>query len=263
MSTHGKKLKRPVTFQKRLIKPALLTFAVLSLGYASVYFSQKYEYEITEFVAKGINAELDKILVDGVENLDNSQLLEQIGLKKGDSLVGFNAGNVRENIQTLDWVKEAVVERKLPSTIKISIYEYTPIARLDLGEEGLFVVDSEGHQITEIGTDDFKNLPLLKGDEAANNAAELFGILMEKGIKLGEQVVEARFIGERRWDIGFASGVWVQLPENNAEHALDVLKKLDARKNVLAMEGGVVDLRLEDRVVLRLSAQKKIKERIL
>lgn len=263
MSKPRKQLKRPVSFSKKLMKPALLALGVLTVGFTSVHLINKYDYEISEFVAESINAELEKILVDGTTYLDHKDLLSKIGLNKGDTLVGFNAGLVRSSIQELDWVKEAVVERKLPSTVKVSIYEYTPIARLDHEEDGLWVVDSDGHQITEITSNDFKNLPLLQGEQAAENAAELFGILMQRGIKLGEQVVEARYIGERRWDIGFESGVWVQLPENNAEHALDVLIKLDAKKNVLAMEGGVVDLRLEDRVVLRLSTQKKIKERIL
>ncbi|PPR17664.1 MAG: hypothetical protein CFH43_00671, partial [Proteobacteria bacterium] len=108
-----------------------------------------------------------------------------------------------------------------------------------------------------------KHLPLLRGEESAENAAELFGLLMEKEIKLGADVVEARYIGNRRWDIGFASDVWVRLPETGAEKALDVLKQLNQYKNVLAMEGTVIDLRLEDRIVLRLPENKKIEERIL
>ncbi|MFT7144008.1 MAG: cell division protein FtsQ [Alphaproteobacteria bacterium] len=262
MQTKGQKLKRPKKLQKKLVIRVLLSFVALALVYGASIVIPKVSDDVSEFVARSIDAKLEKILVTGTKNIDHKELLTSLGLVKGDSLIGFDAAAVRENIQDISWVKEAVVERQLPSTLKVTIYEYTPIARLE-SDDGLWLVDSNGHEINAVAINDFMHLPLLRGENAAEQAAELFGLLMSKNIKLGEQVVEARYIGDRRWDIAFHSGVWVQLPENNPEQALDILKKLDAKKGVLAMDGGVVDLRLEDRIVLRLPPHKKLKERIL
>lgn len=238
-------------------------FIIALVAIAGVYgFYQANKYEVKEFIAKKIDATLENVLVSGTEHLTAEELLKTFPLKKGDTLVGFEASSLRDALSELDWVKEAVVERELPSTVKISIYEYKPLARLN-DEDGLFVVDNTGHKITSIIDEEFKHLPLLRGENSAENAAELFGLLMEKDIKLGADVVEARYIGNRRWDIGFASDVWVRLPETGSEKALDVLKQLNQYKNVLAMEGTVIDLRLEDRIVLRLPENKKIEERIL
>lgn len=260
--SNTKKLKRPLNFQKALLLKAL-PWCLGAFVCVGGYFTYKnYSAEIQEFIAETIDARLDQVLVSGTVNLSNEELLATFNLRQGDSLVGFNAAHMREQISELNWVKEAVVERELPSTVRLTIYEYTPLARLE--EEGdLWVVDVTGHKITQIGSEEFTNLPLLKGEAAAENAAALFGILREKQMKLGEEVVEARYIGERRWDIAFAGGVWVMLPENGEGKALDVLRRLHQTKNVLEMTGGVVDLRLEDRIVLRLPSDKKVKERVL
>ncbi|MAI07486.1 MAG: hypothetical protein CMF61_00870 [Magnetococcales bacterium] len=262
MHTPVKKLNKPLSIQKKwMVKLGLFTLAFGAV--VGIYsFYQLNKYEVKEFIAQKIDAKLENVMVSGTEHLTAEELLKTFPLKKGDTLVGFNAAGLRDALSELDWVKEAVVERELPSTVKISIYEYKPLARLN-DEDGLFVVDNTGHKITSIVSEEFKHLPLLRGEESAENAAELFGLLMEKEIKLGADVVEARYIGNRRWDIGFASDVWVRLPETGAEKALDVLKQLNQYKNVLAMEGTVIDLRLEDRIVLRLPENKKIEERIL
>ena len=262
MQKKGQKLKRPIQFQKKLALRAffvLCSFSVISAAYA---FYPKISSNVSEFIAKNIDAKLEDIFVTGTKNLTHETLLASLGLEKGDSLVGFKAAEVRESLQALPWVKEAVVERQLPSTLKIAVYEYTPIAKLEK-EDALWLIDSDGHLIISIEKNEFKHLPSLRGKNAEGQAASLFGLLMEKEIALGEEVVEARYVGERRWDIAFSSGTWVQLPENNPERALDVLKRFDAKKKVLAMKNSMVDLRLEDRIVLRLPPKKKIKERIL
>lgn len=262
MHTARQKLKKPLKIQKKLIVRGSFLFLFLLSAVVFYYFAATHQYELKEFIAEKIDAKLETVLVSGVENISSETLLSKFPLKKGDSLVGFKAAELRDVLSEIDWVKEAVVERELPSTVKISIYEYKPIARLN-DDSGVFVVDSTGHKITEVDEAAFKHLPLLRGDNAAENAAELFGLLMDKEIKLGADVVEARYIGNRRWDIGFSSGVWVRLPEHGSDKSLDVLKRLDEYKNVLTLDGTVVDLRLTDRIVLRLPANKKIEERVL
>lgn len=256
------KIKKPISFQKKWVWKLSSLGLVLSVGLAGYAFYQQNEPSIKEFIAEKIDAKLENVLVSGTDNITTEELLSVFPLKKGDSLVGFDAAKLRQNLQKVDWVKESVVERELPSTVKISIYEYKPLARLK-DENGLFVVDNSGHKITSITKEEFKHLPLLRGKSSAENAAELFGLLMAQNIKLGKDVVEAKFIGNRRWDIGFGSNVWVRLPENNAEQALTTLQKLNNYKPVLEMEGTVVDLRLEDRIILKLPEHKKIEERVL
>jgi cell division protein FtsQ len=67
-------------------------------------------------------------------------------------------------------------------------------------------------------------------------------------------VVEASvLVAERRWNLRLKNGIEVRLPETDPEHALQTLVQLDHDKKLLSRDIVAVDLRLADRVTVRLS----------
>jgi cell division protein FtsQ len=60
-------------------------------------------------------------------------------------------------------------------------------------------------------------------------------------------------VAERRWNLRLKNGVDVRLPETNVAPALDRLVALDREKKLLSRDIVAVDLRLPDRVSVRLS----------
>ena len=66
-----------------------------------------------------------------------------------------------------------------------------------------------------------------------------------------KELTAAAYVGERRWDLGFKSGVQVQLPEEDPQQALKILVALNDERKVLAEKHGTIDLRIADRVILR------------
>ena len=58
-------------------------------------------------------------------------------------------------------------------------------------------------------------------------------------------------VGDRRWNIELDNGIDVALPEKNAESAWHHLAALDRSDKLLARNVQVIDMRLPDRVVLR------------
>jgi cell division protein FtsQ len=68
-----------------------------------------------------------------------------------------------------------------------------------------------------------------------------------------DQVRAGIFIAERRWNLRMKNGIDVKLPETGVEHALDTLAGLDRDKKLLSRDITSVDLRLPDRVGVRLS----------
>jgi cell division protein FtsQ len=58
-------------------------------------------------------------------------------------------------------------------------------------------------------------------------------------------------VSERRWDLKFANGVIVRLPEQGTARALATLNRLQGRERLLDRAVSVVDLRLPDRLVVR------------
>jgi cell division protein FtsQ len=61
------------------------------------------------------------------------------------------------------------------------------------------------------------------------------------------------FVAERRWNLRLNNGLDVRLPEAGVEQALERLVALDHDKKLLSRDIVSVDLRLPDRVTVRLS----------
>ena len=197
---------------------------------------------------------VEKIVVSGAVYTGREDLQTALGLKKGDSLVGFDAGSARARIEQLPWVRLASVDRMLPDRVNVTIYEHVPLARL-VADGQIWVINKDGTRIVADNGNAFAGLPLLKGDGAANQAGPLF-MHLANWPQLLSQLREAEWVGDRRWNLRFVSGVTVKLPEDSrtfgAEQALPLLAKLEEARHVLTLNAGEGDLRLPEKVVLRL-----------
>ena len=89
------------------------------------------------------------------------------------------------------------------------------------------------------------------GEGAGKNAAQLFDQLTPFG-ELTQDLIAAIRVGDRRWTLKLASGLEIMLPDDNIAEALTSLAKLDRDKGVLKRDIAAVDLRLLDRVTVRL-----------
>jgi len=250
-NAQGRVRRLQVPKAHRLLRGAVVVSALVGVAAAGIWCNQNWAYvkaEGEEFIARQIGASVERIEVAGRVNTDLKKLNAALGMRKGDSLVGFSVADARTRIEDLDWVSGASVVRELPSTLRVTIEEYKPLAQLELNDS-TWVIDRDGTLITSEVTG-FESLPLLRGKGAAGQAAGLFALVREMP-ELAMQMTGATFVGERRWDLSFKSGVTVMLPEENPARALRMLKVLDSRRNVLSMDNGAIDFRLPDRIVLR------------
>jgi cell division protein FtsQ len=207
-------------------------------------------------IARATGARVEQIVVEGAVYTTREQLAHALGLQKGDPLVGFDAGAARARLEKMPWVRLAAVDRELPATIKVSLYEHVPLAVIHQDGKG-YIVTKDGALIAPARDDDaFNHLAELRGTGSAAAAPQLFALLAESPA-LQTQLKSATWVGERRWDLVFASGVTVRLPENDPAHAVAVLAQLEQARHILTLNGGTVDLRLPDRVVLDLPAEVK------
>jgi cell division protein FtsQ len=77
--------------------------------------------------------------------------------------------------------------------------------------------------------------------------------LIEKYPAVRDQMKAAVLVAERRWNVLLNNGIDIRLPEEGADQALATLVKLDHDDKLLTRDIAVVDLRLPDRVSVRLS----------
>ena len=67
------------------------------------------------------------------------------------------------------------------------------------------------------------------------------------------QFASAIRVGDRRWNIRMKNDIEVKLPEDDAAAALAKLAKMDAEEKLLARDIKVIDLRVPDKVFIKLS----------
>jgi len=80
-----------------------------------------------------------------------------------------------------------------------------------------------------------------------------FLAVLDKYPAIRDSVRASIYVAERRWNLKLKNGIDVRLPETNIEGALATLVRLDREKNLLGRDITAVDLRLADRLTVRLS----------
>jgi cell division protein FtsQ len=95
-------------------------------------------------------------------------------------------------------------------------------------------------------------LPLVVGSGAQHRAKELIAALHAHPA-IRDLVWASVLVGERRWNLRLKNGIEVRLAEGDVGPALDRVAKLAREKNLLTRDITIVDLRIADRVSVRLS----------
>ncbi|AJD53272.1 cell division protein FtsQ [Thalassospira xiamenensis M-5 = DSM 17429] len=231
--------------------------ALLIAGPFALWYTGKAEkwYAVAEVEAIRLSAEfgmtVKNIEVRGREKTDPEALLAAIGQKPGTPIVTFDVDAARERIEQLSWVRNAIVERRLPSTLIVSITERQPVA-LWQTDTSHVVIDADGAQLQNYELGDYLDLPVVVGADAPENASEMLTTL--KSIpRLFDMVSGAQRIGNRRWNIQLSNGMFIRLPEENMDKAWARLDQLDQEHHILSRDVLIVDLRLPDRTFVRLT----------
>ncbi len=202
-----------------------------------------------ERVGRAIGLSVQTVDIDGRANTPEPLLREALGIRIGDPIFGVSIEAARLRIESLSWVEHAVVERRLPGTIHVSLIERRPFAIWQ--SQGKFqLIGRDGGVVANEDVSAFASLPLVVGAGAPGHAAELLDALQGQPA-LAARVGAAVRVGERRWNLQLKNGITVMLPESHATAALTRLMELQAADALLDRPIAAVDLRLPDRLVVR------------
>ncbi|WP_052065610.1 cell division protein FtsQ/DivIB [Thalassospira australica] len=204
------------------------------------------------YLSARLGMTVNNIEVSGREKTDTNALLAAIGQKPGTPIITFDVDAARERIEELSWVRNATVERQLPDTLIVSIVERKPLAIWQTTDRNHVLIDGDGEQLQNYELGDYLDLPVLVGADAPKSAAEMLGILQTIP-DLYAQVTGAQRIGQRRWNIQLANGMFVRLPEQDMDKAWQRLAMLNREHDILERDVLIVDLRLPDRTFVRLT----------
>ena len=114
------------------------------------------------------------------------------------------------------------------------------------------VIAADGTVLEPFVEDRYLGLPLVVGKGAERPAKDFLAVI-DRYPDIRSALRASILVAERRWNLRLNNGIDVRLPETDVEQALDRLVALDRDKKLLSRDIIAVDLRLPDRVTVRLS----------
>jgi len=191
--------------------------------------------------------------VEGRQRTSREAILAALKVRRGTPILAVDLEAAKARLEAISWVRSAAIERRLPDTLFVRLVEHRPLALWQ--HHGKFdLIDQEGAVIPSAPIDEFGALPQVVGEDAAPQAPALIDMLASEA-DLARHVGSAVHVGGRRWNLEFDNGIEVMLPEQDAESAWHRLAALDRSDRLLERDVRAIDLRLPDRLVVRLAPE--------
>jgi len=191
------------------------------------------------------------LALTGHQHMSREEVLATAGVTGRTSLLFLDVDTARERLKANPWVADATVLKLYPGELQIGITERLPFA-LWQKDGRVTVIADDGIVLEAFVAPALRRLPLVVG-RGADSRAKDFIALVDRYPDIREQVRAFTLIGERRWNLRLKNGLDVRLPEEGVGPALDRLVTLDRETKLITRDIASIDLRLPDRVTVRLS----------
>jgi len=218
----------------------LAAFAVLAVAVvgAADLFDHGSRLRDTALAATGgLGLTVQEVEVEGREVTPRDDILKAIDAGRGTPILGVNPAKIKQQLESLPWIRTASVERHLPDTLYIRLTERQPLALWQRNGK-MMLIDHDGVVVTTEHLDHYGNLLLVVGEDAPKNAEALIKTLQTQPDLM-------------RWNLQLDNAITIELPEANIADAWTHLAQIDREHALLARDIEQVDLRLADRVVVR------------
>ncbi len=203
--------------------------------------------------ANALGFRITSVAITGRKQLTQDEILAVGGVNGRSSLLFLDAAAARDKLKAEPWISDATVQKLYPGQLQIDITERTPFALWQ--ENGrVSVISSDGTVLEPYVARRFVSLPLVVGKGAETRARDFLGLLAQYP-QVKSQVKAIVFVGERRWNLRLADGIDVRLPEFEVEKALATLSKMDKETGLFSRDITAIDMRLPDRLTVRLSEE--------
>jgi cell division protein FtsQ len=204
-------------------------------------------------LARAVGLGLEQVTISGISQIRENEVLAAAGLNSKVSLAFLDVNDLRERLERVPMIKSATVRKLYPNEVVITLTEREPYAIWQLNGE-LFIVAADGTVIDLLQDERFTDLPFVVG-ENANTRSKDYLALLEAAGPLKDRIRAGTLVSGRRWTLKMDNGMDVRLPELGAANALARLVKLENEQKILEKDVLAIDLRMADRVVVRLTEE--------
>ena len=191
------------------------------------------------------------VALAGQHHISREDVLAAAGVTETTSLLFLDVEQTRERLKSNPWIADATVLKLYPGELQIGIREREAFA-LWQKDGRVSVIADDGTVLEPYVAPRLIELPLVVGRGAETRAKE-FLALLDRYPDLRASVRATVLVGERRWNLRLKNGIDVRLPETDVAPALERLVALDKEKTLTTRDIVAIDLRLPDRVTVRLS----------
>lgn len=198
---------------------------------------------------------ISHIDIIGARLTSRMEVEKALGAARGKPIFSFSIADAQKRLSKLLFVSNVTVQRRMPDTVRIALEERDPLAIWQI--KGKFIlINREGDQIADaFGLRDhiraFMSLPLVVGDGANKAAPDFLKALA--GFPIIRPFIAASIrVGNRRWTLLLKDGTQIYLPEGHERAALQRLTIYQQKFRLLERPVSLIDLRLPDRMVIRL-----------
>ena len=206
---------------------------------------------ICDDAANTLGFRISEIALTGEHELGRRRVLAIAGITGRSSLLFLDPAQTRKRLLANPWIEQATVLKLYPGRLRIDVKERKPFA-LWQKAGNVYVIAEDGTVLEAFVPQRFATLPLVVGD-GAEREAPAFLKLLDRFPDIAPHVQASVLVADRRWDLYLKDKMVVRLPEAAPDKALTTLVELDHTKKLLSRDITVVDLRLPDRVAVKLS----------
>jgi len=207
--------------------------------------------DVRDAAANAAGFRIVSVALAGQHHISREDVLAAAGVTDTTSLLFLDVEQTRERLKSNPWIADATVLKLYPGELQIGIREREAFA-LWQKDGRVSVIADDGTVLEPYVAPRLIELPLVVGRGAETRAKE-FLALLDRYPALRALVRATVLVGERRWNLRLKNGIDVRLPETDIAPALERLVALDKGKNLTTRDIVAIDLRLADRVTVRLS----------
>jgi cell division protein FtsQ len=201
--------------------------------------------------ANSLGFRIAAVSLSGEKHVGRAEIIAAAGVTGRASLLFLDVEAARSRLKTIPWIADASVRKLFPDRLQIRVREREPFALWQVDGK-LALIAADGTVIGQVIDPAFASLPLVVGRGAQTKARD-FLALLDRYPALREQVRASVLVAERRWNLKLKNNLDIRLPEADVGPALDTLVALDRDKRLISRDILAIDLRLPDRVTVRLS----------
>lgn len=207
--------------------------------------------DVRDAAANAAGFRIVSVALAGQHHISREDVLAAAGVTDTTSLLFLDVEQTRERLKSNPWIADATVLKLYPGELQIGIREREAFALWQKNGQ-VSVIADDGTVLEPYVAPRLIELPLVVGRGAETRAKEFLSML-DRYPDLRASVRATVLVGERRWNLRLKNGIDVRLPETDIAPALERLVALDKEKTLTTRDIVAIDLRLPDRVTVRLS----------